>query len=152
MPKAMCNVQVWRVDGVAQTLLRTRVAKTTSTWRLSALPTAQDVSDQHFENSSYPPFAVVNSLSSSPAQARHSVSLYELQTIWTECEGSGDVVNVLTLLVGGVAQAFHDDRVVELRVQLGVEKEEGKDKEEQVEVEREKRVKEGAPWMVWRWL
>ena len=42
------------------------------------------------------------------------------------CEGSGDVVGVLTLLVGGVAQAFHDDRVVELRVQLGVEEVEGK--------------------------
>ena len=53
------------------------------------------------------------------------------------CDGSGDVVGVLTLLVGGIAQAFHDDRVVELRVQLGVQ-------EEQVEVEREKRVKEGA--------
>ena len=63
----------------------------------------------------------------------------------TTCEGSGDVVGVLTLLVGGVAQAFHDDRVVELRVQLGVEEVEGKDREEQVEVEREKRVKEGAP-------
>ena len=63
------------------------------------------------------------------------------------CEGGGDVVGVLTLLVGGVAQAFHDDRVVELRVQLGVEEVEGKDREEQVEVEREKRVKEGAPWM-----
>ena len=59
------------------------------------------------------------------------------------CEGGGDVVGVLTLLVGGVAQAFHDDRVVELRVQLGVQ---------EVDVEREKRVKEGAPWMVWRWL
>ena len=34
--------------------------------------------------------------------------------------GGGDVVGVLTLLVGGVAQAFHDDRVVELTVQLGV--------------------------------
>ena len=68
------------------------------------------------------------------------------------CEGSGDVVSVLTLHDGGVAQAFHDDRVVELRVQLGVEEVEGKDREEQVEVEREKRVKEGAPWMVWRWL
>ena len=67
----------------------------------------------------------------------------------TLCEGSGDVVGVLTLLVGGVAQAFHDDRVVELRVQLGVEEVEGKDREEQVEVEREKRVKEGAPWI---WL
>ena len=63
------------------------------------------------------------------------------------CEGSGDVVGVLTLLVGGVAQAFHDDRVVELSLQLGVEEVEGKDREEQVEVEREKRVKEGAPWM-----
>ena len=60
-------------------------------------------------------------------------------------EGSGDVVGVLALLVGGVAQAFHDDRVVELRVQLGVEEVEGKDREEQVEVEREKRVREGAP-------
>ena len=63
------------------------------------------------------------------------------------CEGSGDVVGVLTLLVGGVAQAFHDDRVVELRVQLGVQEVEGKDREEQVEVEREKRVKEVRPWM-----
>ena len=62
------------------------------------------------------------------------------------CEGGGDVVGVLTLLVGGVAQAFHDDQVVELRVQLGVEEVEGKDTEEQVEIDREKRVKEGAPW------
>ena len=42
------------------------------------------------------------------------------------CEGSGDVVGVLTLLVGGVAQDFHDDRVVELRVQLRVQEVEGK--------------------------
>ena len=63
------------------------------------------------------------------------------------CEGGGDVVGVLTLLVGGVAQAFHDDRVVELRVQLGVQEAEGKDREEQVEVERERRVKEVRPWM-----
>ena len=68
------------------------------------------------------------------------------------CEGSGDVVGVLTLLVGGVAQAFHDDQVVELREQLGVEEVEEKDREEKVELEKEKRVKEGAPWMVWRWL
>ena len=52
------------------------------------------------------------------------------------CEGGGDVVGVVTPLVGGVAQAFHDDRVVELRVQLGVQEVEGKDREEQVEVER----------------
>ena len=56
-----------------------------------------------------------------------------------------DVVGVVTPLVGGVAQAFHDDRVVELRVQLGVQEVEGKDREEQVEGEREKRIKEGAP-------
>ena len=58
------------------------------------------------------------------------------------CEGGGDVVGVVTPLVGGVAQAFHDGRVVELRVQLGVQEVEGKDREEQVEVEREKRVRE----------
>ena len=33
-----------------------------------------------------------------------------------------------------------------------MEEVEGKDREEQVEVEREKRVEKGAPWMVWRWL
>ena len=68
-----------------------------------------------------------------------------IATCCCQCEGGGDVVGVLTLLVGGVAQACHDDRVVELRVQLGVQEVEGKDREEQVEVEKEKRVKEGAP-------
>ena len=34
------------------------------------------------------------------------------------CEGGVDVVGVVTPLVGGVAQAFHGDQVVELRVQL----------------------------------
>ena len=29
-----------------------------------------------------------------------------------KCEGGGDVVGVVTLLVGGVAQAFHGDQVV----------------------------------------
>ena len=51
------------------------------------------------------------------------------------------------LLVGGVAQAFHDDLVVELRVQFGVQEVEGKDREEQVEVERERRLKEVSSWM-----
>ena len=50
------------------------------------------------------------------------------------CEGGGDVVGVITHLVGGEAQAFHDDQVVELRVQLGVQEVEGKDREEQVGV------------------
>ena len=35
------------------------------------------------------------------------------------------VQGVLTLLVGGVAQAFHDDRVVELKEQLVVEEVDG---------------------------
>ena len=35
--KAMFNVQVWRVDGQAQTLLLTRVAKSTSTCQHNAL-------------------------------------------------------------------------------------------------------------------
>ena len=45
------------------------------------------------------------------------------------CEGSGYVVGVLTLLVGGLAQAFHDDRVVELTVQVGVEEVDGEGQE-----------------------
>ena len=51
-----------------------------------------------------------------------------------------------------MAQAFHDDHVVELRVQLGVQVVDGEGQGEKVEVEREKPVKEGAPRMVWRWL
>ena len=64
------------------------------------------------------------------------------------CEGDGDVVGVVTPL-GGVAQAFHGDQVVELRVQLAVQEVEGKkeDKEGQVEVEEEKRLKEVRSWM-----
>ena len=42
------------------------------------------------------------------------------------CEGVGGVQGALTLLCSGAAQAFHDDRVVELRVQLGVQEVEGK--------------------------
>ena len=64
------------------------------------------------------------------------------------CEGGGDVVGVVTPLVGGVAQAFHGDQVVELSVQLAVQEVEGKeDREEQVEVERERRLKEVRSWM-----
>ena len=60
-----------------------------------------------------------------------------------------DVVGVVTPLVGGVAQAFHDDQVVELRVQLEVQEVKGKeeDREGQVEVEEEKRLKEVRSWM-----
>ena len=51
-----------------------------------------------------------------------SYSEWNADKKWSsQCEGGGDVVGVVTPLVGGVAQAFHDDRVVELRVQLGVQ-------------------------------
>ena len=52
-------------------------------------------------------------------------------------------------LVGGVAQAFHGDQVVELRVQLGVQEVEGKDdRKGQVEVEEERgELKEMRSWM-----
>ena len=65
------------------------------------------------------------------------------------CEGGGDVVGVVTPLVGGVAQAFHDDQVVELRLQLAVQEVSGKeeDRKGQVEVEEEKRLKEVRSWM-----
>ena len=63
------------------------------------------------------------------------------------CEGGGDVVGVVTPLVRGVVEVLHGDQVVELRVQLGVQEVEGKDREEQVEVERERRVKEVRPWV-----
>ena len=65
------------------------------------------------------------------------------------CEGGGDVVGVVTPLVGGVAQAFHGDQVVELRVQLAMQEVEGKEEERegQVEAEEEKRLKEVRSWM-----
>ena len=65
------------------------------------------------------------------------------------CEGGGDVVGVVTPLVFAVAQAFHGDQVVELSVQLAVQEVEGKeeDREGQVEVEEEKRLKEVRSWM-----
>ena len=40
-----------------------------------------------------------------------------------------DVVGVVTPLDSGVAQVFHDDQVVELRVQLGVQEVEGKEED-----------------------
>ena len=41
----------------------------------------------------------------------------------------GGVQGALALFCGGAAQAFHDDRVVELKVQLGVEEVDGKGQE-----------------------
>ena len=67
-------------------------------------------------------------------------------TTCASCEGGGDVVGVVTPLVGGVAQAFHDDQVVELRAQLEVQEVEGKE-ENKEQVEEEKRPKEVRSWM-----
>ena len=50
------------------------------------------------------------------------------------CEGGGDVEGVVTPLVGWVAQVFHDDQVVELRVQLAVQKVEGKEEDREGQV------------------
>ena len=72
----------------------------------------------------------------------------------SKCEGGGDVVGVDTPFVGGVAQAFHDDQVVELRVQLAVQEMEGKeeDREGQMEEEEEKRLKEVTSRMTMKML
>ena len=68
------------------------------------------------------------------------------------CERGEGVQGVLTLC-SGVAQAFHDDRGVELKEQLEVQEEDGDRQEEKVKVEREMRVKESAPcwWPWWRY-
>ena len=68
------------------------------------------------------------------------------------CQRVGGVQGVLTLSCGGVAQTCHDDRVVELKEQLVVEEADGEGQEGKVKEEGRGRVKESAPWMVWRWL
>ena len=57
---------------------------------------------------------------------------------------------VLTPFCSGVAQTCHDDRVVELKEQLGVEEEDRERQEGKIKEEGRGRVKENAPWMVWR--
>ena len=63
----------------------------------------------------------------------------------------GGVQGALTLFCGGVAQTCHDDRVVELKEQLVVEEVDGERQEGKVKEEGRGRIKESAPWMVWRW-
>ena len=60
-----------------------------------------------------------------------------------ECEGSVDVVRVVTPLVRGGAQVLHADQVVELSVLLEVHEkgEVEEDGERQVEVEGENELK-----------
>ena len=64
----------------------------------------------------------------------------------THCEGVGGVQGALTLFCGGVAQAFHDDLVVELKEQFAVEEVDGEGQEGKVKEEGRDRVKENAPW------
>ena len=66
------------------------------------------------------------------------------------CEGGEGVQGALTLFCGGVAQTCHDDRVVELKEQLGVEEVDGERQEGKVKEEGRGRVKENAPRMTWR--
>ena len=57
----------------------------------------------------------------------------------------GGVQGVLPLICGGVAQTCHDDRVVELKEQLGVEEVDGEGQEGKVKEEGRGRIKESAP-------
>ena len=50
----------------------------------------------------------------------------------------GGVQGALTLFCGGVAQAFHDDRVVELKEQFVVEEVDGERQEGEVKKERKR--------------
>ena len=53
-----------------------------------------------------------------------------------------------TLFCSGVAQTCHDDRVVELKEQLGKEEEDGEGQEEKVKEEGERsNQRERAMWM-----
>ena len=76
-------------------------------------------------------------------EARHLTSLGSSPNpIDTHCEGVGGVQGALTLFCGGVAQAFHDNRVVELKEQLVVEEVDGEGQEGKVKEEGRGRIKE----------
>ena len=109
-----------------------------------------------------PLIRLVRQLKSQPVKLQFSPLTGPLRIIWfldasyrnnedgsSQCEEGGDVVGVVTSLVGGVAQAFHGDQVVELSVQLAVQEVEGieEDRKGQVEVEEEKRLKEVRSWI-----
>ena len=66
------------------------------------------------------------------------------------CVRNEGVQGVLTHFCSGAAQVCHDDRVVELKEQLGVEEVDGEGQEGKAKEERRGRIKESAPWMVWR--
>ena len=59
----------------------------------------------------------------------------------------GGVQGALTLFCCRVAQAFHDDRVVEIKEQLVVEEVDGDGQEAKVKEEGRRRIIEDAPWI-----
>ena len=61
------------------------------------------------------------------------------------CERGEGVQGVLTLFCSGAAQTCHDDRVVELKEQLGIEEEDGEGRGEKVKEKGRSRVKGSAP-------
>ena len=67
-----------------------------------------------------------------------------LRVVCRVCERGETVQGFLTLFCSGVAQTCHDDRVVELKEQLGIEEEDGEEQEEKVKEEGRDRVKENA--------
>ena len=69
----------------------------------------------------------------------------------SSCVKGEGVQDILTLFCGGAAQTYHDDRVVELKEQLGIEEVDGEGQERQVKEEGRDRDKENAPW-VWPWM
>ena len=75
------------------------------------------------------------------------ISLKRKHKIFNVCGRGERLQGVLTLFCSGVAQTCHDDRVVELKEQLGIEEENGEGQEEKVKEEKRDRIKEIAPWM-----
>ena len=73
-------------------------------------------------------------------EKRNPPSSRQLRHAWPSvfCEGVGGVQGALTLFCGGVAQAFQDDRVVELKEQLVVEEVDGEGQEGKSKGRRER--------------
>ena len=76
-----------------------------------------------------------------------SCRLFSEEALFGWCVRGEGVQGVLTLICGGVAQTCHDDRVVELKEQLGEEEVDGEGQEGKVKEEGRGRIKENAPWM-----
>ena len=75
-------------------------------------------------------------------------------TLWTICEGDGDVIGVVTPLRGVAQVVLHGIQVVEVGARLRVHQdgEVEEDGEGQVEVEREEgEVREKRTWMACGW-